>query len=207
MNCRYGVIPRLVCVMLVTLLLLVRLSSSEAFAASAGGPGAGGESVAVALHDLELIDQDGRGVRFGTDVIGGRIAVVIPFYTTCPTSYPILIFTFKRVREMLGDRLGKDVVLVSVTVDPKTDTPARLKAYADRQRARSGWVFLTGERDRLGAVLQGLGLLSSTNIDEHNHIPVTVVGSVGGEWRRLHGFPSPDGLMALIGEMLESRGN
>jgi protein SCO1/2 len=160
------------------------------------------ESLNVRIHDLELVDHEARKVKFKSDVIGDRVAVIIPFYTTCTTNYPILIFTLSKVQQMLGDRLGKDVVLVSVSVDPRTDIPVRLKAFAARNRARPGWAFLTGERNNLAQVLWGVGVLFSTNLEEHNHIPVTMVGRAGGEWRRLHGFPSPEQLMAQINESL-----
>jgi protein SCO1/2 len=163
------------------------------------------ELVGVTLHDLELIDQDGAHVKFRSDIIGDRVAVVIPFYTTCTTSYPILIFMFTRLQEMLGEQLGRDVVLVSVSVDPKTDIPVRLKAFSRRQKAKPGWVFLSGDRYNLGQVLLGVGVLFSPNIDDHNHIPITLVGRAESDWRRFHGFPSPEQIMAEISKSLSGR--
>jgi protein SCO1/2 len=160
------------------------------------------EAVDVKLQDLELVDQDGNRVNFKTDVIGDRVAVIIPFYTTCTTAFPILIFMFTRLQDMLGERLNNKVVLVSVTVDLRTDIPVRLKAFARRQKARPGWVFLTGERNNLGQVLVDVGVLHSPNIDEHNHIPNTLVGSAGSEWRRFYGFSSPDQILAEINKSL-----
>jgi protein SCO1/2 len=156
------------------------------------------ESVNVKLLDLELIDQDGNKVKFKTDVIGDKVAVIVPFYTTCTTAFPILIFMFTRLQEALGDRLGKEVVLVSVSVDPRTDIPVRLKAYARRQKAKPGWVFLSGDRNNLGQVLLGVGVLFSPNLEDHNHIPITLVGSAHSEWRRFHGFPSPEQILGEI---------
>ncbi len=204
------------------LVVLALVSSGHAFAqgVSTGLEARGGalvqgreggrdtkDHVAVTLHDLELIDQDGTQLRFRSDIIGDRVAVVIPFYTTCTTSYPILIFMFTRLQEMLGEKLGKDVVLVSVSVDPKTDVPLRLKAFARRQKAKPGWLFLSGDRYNLGEVLRGVGVLFSPNIDEHNHIPVTLVGRAESEWRRFHGFPSPEQVMEEISRCLASTGN
>lgn len=185
--------------------LLLMVPSIGAAADTSPNP-VGAERIVVTVPDLPLVERDGRSVRFASDVIDGRIAVVIPFYTTCPTSYPILIFSLKRLQEALGERLGKNVVLVAVTVDPRTDTPERLTAYAARQQAQPGWFFLTGERADLGTVLWKMGLLLSTNIDEHNHIPVTVVGRSGGPWLRVHGFPSPERLMEVIGAVSVAEG-
>ena len=162
----------------------------------------GKEAIPVKLLDLELVDQDGGKVKFKSDVIGDKVAVIIPFYTTCTTAFPILIFMFTRLQEALGDRLGKDVVLVSVSVDPRTDIPVRLKAYARRQKAKPGWVFLSGDRNNLGQVLLGVGVLFSPNLEDHNHIPITLVGSARSEWRRFHGFPSPEQILGEINRAL-----
>jgi protein SCO1/2 len=170
----------------------------------AQGSDAGREDFSVKLSDLELIDQDGKTVKFATDVLLDRVAVIIPFYTTCTTNYPILISMLTQLQRILGDRLGKEVVLVSVSVDPAMDTPIRLKAFAQRQKASPDWVFLTGAKDTLGQVLWGLGVLHSPDLEEHGHIPVTVVGAAGGRWRRLHGFPSPDQVRGQIDELLKA---
>jgi protein SCO1 len=168
-------------------------------------PNPGKESVNVKLLDLELVNQDGNKVKFGSDVVGDKVAVIIPFYTTCTTAFPILIFMFTRLQEALGERLGKDVVLVSVSVDPRTDIPLRLKAYARRQKAKPGWVFLSGDRNNLGQVLLGVGVLFSPNLEDHNHIPITLVGSARSDWRRFHGFPSPEQILAEIDKSMAGR--
>ncbi len=160
----------------------------------------------VKLFDLDLWDQDGKKVKFKSDVIGDKVVAVVPFYTTCTTAYPILIFIFTRLQEMLGDRLGKDVLLISISVDPKTDIPIRLKAFARKQKARPGWVFLSGELTNLATVLSGIGVqyIVGQSLDEHQHIPLTLVGKVQGEWKQFHGYPPPEILLAQINKQLPS---
>lgn len=160
------------------------------------------EQIKVKLYDLELVDQDGRKVKFESDIIGDKVAVIVPFYTTCTTNYPILIFCFTRLQNLLAEKLGKEVVLISVSVDPRTDIPIRLKSFAKRHSAKPGWYFLSGDQKNLGTILWGVGVLFSTNLEEHNHIPITIVGSTKGDWRRLHGFPSPDQVMNQINQIL-----
>jgi protein SCO1/2 len=161
----------------------------------------------VKLFDLELWDQDGRKVKFKSDVVGNKVVAIVPFYTTCTTAYPILIFIFTRLQEMLGDRLGKDVLLISISVDPKTDIPIRLKAFARRQKARPGWVFLSGELNHLAPVLSGIGVqyIVGQSLDEHQHIPLTLVGNVRGEWKQFHGYPPPEILLTQINKLLTTR--
>lgn len=162
----------------------------------------GGEPVTVRIYDLNFKDQDGNTVNFNRDVIGDKVAVVIPFYTTCTIAYPILIFVFTRLQELLGDRLNHDVVLVSITVDPVTDIPIRLKAFAKRQNARPGWIFLTGDSRSLGQALMGVRVLPTESLEGHNHAPVTMVGREGAEWRRFRGFPTPEELLDQIEKYL-----
>ncbi len=158
----------------------------------------------VKLHDLELWDQDGKKVKFKSDVIGDKVVAIVPFYTTCTTAYPILIFIFTRLQEMLGDRLGKEVHLISISVDPKTDIPIRLKAFAKRQKARPGWIFLSGELNHLATVLSGIGIqyIVGQSLDEHQHIPLTLIGNVKGEWKQFHGYPPPEILLTQINKLL-----
>jgi protein SCO1 len=185
--------------------LLAQSASPAADGQAGKSPSSGKESVNVKLIDLELVDQDGNKVKFGSEVVGDKVAVIIPFYTTCTTAYPILIFMFTRLQEALGERLGKDVVLVSVSVDPRTDIPVRLKAFARRQKAKPGWVFLSGDRNNLGQVLLGVGVLFSPNLEDHNHIPITLVGSAHSDWRRFHGFPSPEQILTEINKSMAGR--
>ena len=157
----------------------------------------------VDLHDLTVIDQDGQIMKFKSDIVKDRIVVVIPFYTTCTTAYPILIFTFTRLQNMLAEQLGQDVVLVSVSVEPKIDTPSRMKAFAKRQKAKPGWMFISGEKNNLEKILYGIRILPSENLVEHNHNPITIVGGAQTEWRRYHGFPSPELLKTEISQMMK----
>jgi protein SCO1/2 len=151
--------------------------------------GVDAKSVTVRLPDLELLDQDGKRVRFKSDVIGDRLVVIDVIYTTCPVVCPILSAVFANVQDALGDRLGKDVVLVSISVDPVTDVPARLKEYAQKWKARPGWTFLTGDKRNVDEVLRGLNLYAP---DLTEHPTVMLVGDGrDGRWRRLYDFPAP----------------
>lgn len=161
------------------------------------------KSADVDLRDLTLVDQDGRQVKFVSDVIGDRIVVMDFVYTSCTTVCPVLSAVFKQVQGRLGDQLGEDVALVSVSVDPARDTPERLKAYADRQQARPGWIWLTGGKRVMDEVLDGLGAYSP-NFEDH---PAMVLVGDGrtGEWTRFFGFPSPDRIMEQVTALQAAR--
>src|SRR5678816_1664021 len=114
------------------------------------GPSASTRSPAEKyFSDVELIDQDGQKVRFYSDVLKNKIVAINTFFTTCTNICPPMNRNFEKIQDALGDRLGKDAFLISITVDPQTDTPTRLKEYSRRFHARSGWLFLTGKKENV----------------------------------------------------------
>jgi protein SCO1/2 len=104
--------------------------------------------------------------------------------------------TFQQLQKRLPPALAKEVVLVSVTVDPLRDTPQRLREYAGRYEAREGWVWLTGAKPDVDGVLKGFGSYASRFED---HPAMVLIGDArGGSWTRFFGFPSVDDLVARI---------
>lgn len=166
-------------------------------------PPKAGTSADVKLHDQSLLTQDGERVKFASDIIGDRIVVMDFVYTTCTTVCPVLSAVFAQVQERLGDRLGQEVLLVSVSVDPTRDTPARLKAYAAKHQARDSWVWLTGEKPRVDQVLTGLGAYAPRFED---HPAMVLVGDGrSGSWVRFFGFPGPDQILAAVDQLVAAR--
>ena len=150
-------------------------------------------TVKVFLSDGPLLDQAGRLVRLPKDVIGERIAVVNFVYTACTTVCPISSASLAQLQERLGAVVGSEVVLVSITVDPVRDTPQRLRDYAGRFGAREGWVWLTGAKRDVDAVLKGFGAYTS-NFEDHP--TMVLVGDARGGWTRFFGFPSVELLLS-----------
>lgn len=157
----------------------------------------------VDLLDRVLMDQNGDEVKFVSDVIGDRIVVMDFVYTSCTTVCPVISAVFGQVQKKLGDQLGKEVVLVSVSVDPIRDTPQRLKAYAANHKAQPGWIWLTGNKRTMDEVLNGLGAYS-TNFEDHPAM-VLVGDGRSGQWSRFFGFPNPDRLMEQVNELQAAR--
>jgi protein SCO1/2 len=157
----------------------------------------------VTLYDEPLLDQDGRRVKLVRDVVADRIVVMDFIYTTCTTVCPVASAIFQKVQADLGDRLGRDVVMISVSVDPGTDTPERLKAYARKFRAQSGWTFLTGGERVVDKVLEGLGAYSQ---DFTAHPNMTLIGDGHtGKWTRMYGFANPKHIVAQVDRLAAAR--
>jgi len=153
----------------------------------------------VTLRDVPLVDASGKSVRLAKDVIGERLAVVNFIYTTCTTVCPVSSATFAQ----LQGKVGREVVLISISVDPLRDTPQRLREYAGRYQARDGWVWLTGAKPDVDSVLKGFGAYAARAED---HPPMVLVGDArAGSWTRLFGFPTVDELLARIETLQAAR--
>lgn len=177
----------------------VRGHDAHHHAAPAAAPSPAPGAAKVVLRDAPLVDASGKRVRLPQDVIGERIAVVNFVYTSCTTVCPVSSATFQQLQQRLGARLGKEVVLVSITVDPLRDTPQRLRQFAGRYDAREGWVWLTGAKPDVDSVLKGFGAYTP-NFEDHPAM-VLIGDARGGPWTRFFGFPSVDELMARIDTM------
>lgn len=146
--------------------------------------------------DVELLDQDGRKLKFYSDVLKGKTVVINALFTTCTGVCPPMSRTFERIQQALGERLGKDVFLVSITVDPEIDTPATLKAYAKRFHARPGWSFLTGKKENIDWALYKLGQYVE---EKTQHTSILIIGNEAtGLWKKAFGLASAEELIKLV---------
>jgi protein SCO1/2 len=155
--------------------------------------------------DVELLDQDGRKVRFYSDVLKGKTVVVNAFFTTCTSVCPPMNHNMAKVQEALGDRVGRDVFFVSISVDPETDTPTRLKEYARRYNARTGWTFLTGRKENVDWALYKLGQYVE---QKDGHKTVFIIGNEAtGLWKKAFGLAKTDDLIGIVKSVADDKGD
>ena len=134
------------------------------------------------LPNLPVVDQDGRQLRFYDDLIKDKIVVIMFIYTSCTDICPITTARMTQIEDKLGDVLGRDIFIVSLTVDPVNDTPERLKAYSKAFSTGPGWTFVTGRPEDIRAINYRLGERSKVLSEHRNEI---VLGNdVTGEWQR-----------------------
>ena len=122
------------------------------------------------LPDITLLTQDGKPVRLYDDLIKDKIFVVSFFFTTCGDICPLAAARLSQLQDALGDAMGRDVFIYSITVDPEIDTPERLKAYADTFGAGAGWLFLTGKPDDVRELRITLGDGGKGRTEHRNEI-------------------------------------
>src|SRR5215510_5857939 len=178
-------------------LLLLMFSATMSFGQDQKSP------AETYFSDVELINQDGQKVRFYTDVLKNKIVVINTFFTTCKNICPPMNRNFEKMQEALGDRLGKDAFLVSITVDPETDTPTRLKEYSRRFHARPGWIFLTGKKENVDWALYKLGQYVETKGD---HSTIIIIGNEPkGLWKKALGLAKSEELIRIVEDVINDR--
>ena len=185
-------------------LLALWLTGPEVLAAAPAKPSPiAAASSAPKLADAELIDQDGKSIRFASQAVGDRLVVINFVYTSCGTICPLVSANFKRLQDKLATQTGREVWLISISLDPATDTPARLREYAARYKPRPGWLWLTGTQHNVEQVLKGLG---TTTANFRDHAPLTLVGDARtGRWSRLNTLVGPEQIRSEINALLAAR--
>jgi protein SCO1 len=153
--------------------------------------------------DVILLDQDGKPRRLYTDLMKDKTVVINAMFTTCKDSCPVMAHNFASLQDWLGDRLGTEANVLSFSVDPETDTPARLKEYAARFHARPGWYFLTGSKDNVNWALSKLGLYTA---QKEQHLNIFLIGNDRtGLWKKAFGMAKPTDTIQVLNSVLNDR--
>ena len=134
--------------------------------------------------DTKLIDQHGRERRFFSDVLHGKTVVINFVYTNCGDACPLITHKLAAVKQKSGELFGKDLRFVSISIDPERDTPESLRKFAKKFDAdHPEWVFLTGPKESVMAVVKKLGAWTG-NVESHS--TMLLAGNVAAaRWRKL----------------------
>jgi cytochrome oxidase Cu insertion factor (SCO1/SenC/PrrC family) len=155
------------------------------------------------IPDVEVLDQDGNALHFYRDLIKDKTVAINFIFTNCTTICPPLAATFARVQKEMGEKVGKDVHFISISVDPLTDTPERLKAWAAKFKAGPGWTFVTGEKQGMDKLLNALGAAVSKRED---HTPAMIIGNdAKGVWTRTYGLAKTGQIVGLILDVMAGK--
>jgi cytochrome oxidase Cu insertion factor (SCO1/SenC/PrrC family) len=155
------------------------------------------------IPNVEVLDQDGNALHFYTDLIKDKTVAINFIFTNCTTICPPLAATFARLQKEMGDKVGKEVHLISISVDPLTDTPERLKAWGAKFKAGPGWTFVTGEKQEMDKLLNALGAAVSKRED---HTPAVIIGNDGkGVWTRTYGLAKISQIMGVIQNVMAGK--
>lgn len=182
---------------------LVLLGADESAAASSRGAAAGptAERERNWFTDTPLLDQHGREIRFYSDALQGRTVLVNFMFTGCSDACPLVTHRLKKVAEALGDKFGRQIQFVSITVDPLGDGPTQLRDYAAKfELPKDGWTFLTGKPEAIETVLKRLGQRAG---EPQVHTTMLLAGNVDGRhWRKLQAEQNPRVIARTLEELL-----
>jgi protein SCO1 len=122
----------------------------------------------------------GKNLRFYDDVVRGKIVVFNMMYSICTGICPSNTANLLEVQKALGKRLGKDIFMVSMTLQPEFDTPRALQEYVKRYDIQPGWTFLTGQPKEMDVIRRKLGFFNDDpkiDSDLANHTGMVRVGN------------------------------
>ena len=153
--------------------------------------------------DVVLINQNGEKMRFYSDLLKGKVVIINSFFATCKGVCLPLTRNIEKLQQALGDRVGKDVHIISISVDPTVDTPASLKEYAKNLNAKPGWYFLTGDKQNVDFALKKIGQFVS---DKQDHLNILIIGNERtGLWKKAFGLAQSSELVKVVESVLNDK--
>jgi protein SCO1 len=159
--------------------------------------------------NVEVTTQDGRTLRFYADVMKGKILLINFFFTECDAVCPLMTENLVRVQELLAPRVGTDIFMVSITLQPEHDTPEMLAAYARTYGVGPGWLFLTGKRSDIELLRHRLGFVDSDptqDADLEQHIgTVRIANEPLRRWAMCPALLDPAALVRTVKRVIPER--
>lgn len=135
--------------------------------------------------NFELTTHEGKKVHFYDDLIKDKIVVINFMYVKCEGVCMPVTMNLKRVQNLLGDRVGRDIFMYSITLKPEEDTPQELKRYVRAHKIKRGWTFLTGKPDEINTLRRSLGFKDAKvklDKDLTNHTGMVKYGNEVRQW-------------------------
>jgi len=176
----------------VAMLMGAAMSAPDALAASGN---TWGEKY---FPNVPVVTQDGKTLHFYDDLIKDKIVVVSFVYTTCADLCPVTAARLATLQERLGDAMGRDIFFISITVDPKHDTPEMLKAFGEAFDAGPGWQFVTGKPEDINQITARFGDRSSERGLQDHRNEILLGNDALGDWERDSALDDADQLLLTI---------
>jgi cytochrome oxidase Cu insertion factor (SCO1/SenC/PrrC family) len=151
------------------------------------------------IPDEEVLDQDGRKVRFYSDLIKGKVVVVTIFFTSCTLVCPMQGNALAKLQSQLAERLGKEVFFISISKDPQADTPKHLRRWSREFGVGHGWTLVTGAQ---GVMKELLWKFTGETPGPKLHSPILLIGNDRtGVWMEAEGLDATEELVKIIDQV------
>ena len=158
---------------------------------------------AARFPNVTLTTHEGTEVRFYQDLIKGKIVLINFMYATCTNSCPTFTANLVRVQRLFGNRIGRDVFMYSISLDPEHDTPEVLNQYVKNYSVQPGWTFLTGSTADITMLRRRLGLRDLDPVidaDKSQHIGVVLYGDERFDrWAACPALSEPREIVKYVG--------
>jgi protein SCO1 len=156
--------------------------------------------------NVEVKTHDGRTLHFYDDVMKGKIVLINFFFTDCDAICPLMTENLARVQELLGPRVGTEIFMASISLQPEHDTPEVLAAYAKTYGIGPGWQLLTGKKDDIELLRHRLGFVDSDKVedaDPEQHIgTVRIANEPMHRWAMSPALLNPPALVRAVNRVI-----
>ncbi|MGB5777838.1 MAG: SCO family protein [Allopontixanthobacter sediminis] len=144
----------------------------------------------VKLFEMTMAEARSRKkMRLLRDAMADRVVALNFMFTGCSSVCPMQSLLLSRTQKLMGRKMGREVVFLSISLSPISDTPDKLAAYAKSHEAGSGWYFLAGDFMATSRLQKGFDAFEPKRDD---HPPVICIGKASApRWSRLYGMPRP----------------
>ena len=152
--------------------------------------------------NVALTTHEGKKVRFYDDLLKDKIVLINMMYAKCDGICTPITMNLKKVQKLLGNRVGRDIFMYSISLKPEEDTPMMLKHYAQMHRIGPGWLLLTGAPLDLELLRRKLGFTNpdpKLDADKSQHIGMVRYGNEALQlWAACPGMANPSWLAESV---------
>lgn len=152
--------------------------------------------------DIVIRTHENKEVRLYEDLVKDKFVTINFMYTNCEGTCPTTTHNLVRVQKLLKDRVGRDLFMYSITLDPVHDSPEALARYARRHGVGPGWVFLRAEPADTPILRRRLGFYDADPAADADRSTHTAMVRYGNEprqlWAATSGLVAPDAIAKAI---------
>jgi protein SCO1 len=154
------------------------------------------------LPNTALYTHEGKSVKFYDDLVRNKVVAINMMYTDCKRICPGMTANLRQVQKLFGDRLGRDVFMYSISLQPELDTPERLQEYVNKYHIGPGWLFLTGVPKNIDHLRFRLGFYDRDPVvdgDKSSHTGIVRIGNDKYDrWTMSPALAQPEQILATI---------
>lgn len=154
--------------------------------------------------NIPLTSMNGEKVKFFDDLVKDKVVAINFIYTKCADACPMETARLLEVQKLLGDRLGKDIFFVSISIDPAHDTPEVLKSYSQLWHTGPGWTFYTGKDEDITLLRKKLGIWEEDLKKKDHNLSMLIGNQKTGRWMKRSPYENPYVLASQLGSWLSN---